>query len=52
VSYIHGLEVLADSRGSVQLGEGTLHGTAAELRGLAAQMLRAAEALESRPRAA
>jgi len=52
VSYVHGLEVLAHPRGGVRLGEGTLHGTAEELRGLAAQMLRAAEALESRSRAA
>ncbi len=52
VSYVHGLEVLADPRGGVRLGEGTLHGTAAELRGLAVQMLRAADALEGRPRAA
>ena len=50
VSYVHGLEVLADSRGGVRLGEGTLHGTAAELRGLAAQLLRAAEAVEGRMR--
>ena len=50
VSYVHGLEVLADSRGGVRLGEGTLHGTAAELRGLAVQMLRAAAAVEGRAR--
>jgi hypothetical protein len=40
VSYVHGLEVLADSRGGVRLGDGTLHGTAVELRALAVQMLR------------
>jgi hypothetical protein len=51
VSYVHGLEVLSGSRGGVRLGEGTLHGTATELRGLAEQMLRAAEVLEGRPSA-
>jgi hypothetical protein len=52
VSYVHGLEVLAHPRGGVRLGEGTLHGTAEELRDLAEQMLRAADALERRPAAA
>ena len=51
VSYVHGLEVLADSRGGVRLGEGTLHGTATELRGLAVQMLRAADAVGGGPTA-
>jgi hypothetical protein len=51
VSYVHGLEVLDGPRGGVRLGEGTLHGTAAELRGLAEQMLRAAAALEGSPAA-
>jgi hypothetical protein len=46
VSYVHGLEVLSDSRGGVRLRDGTLHGTAAELRVLARQMLRAAAVLE------
>jgi hypothetical protein len=52
VSYVHGLEVLAEARGGVRLGDGTLHGTAAELRGLAAQMLRAADVIDSHPQAA
>lgn len=52
VSYVHGLEVLAHPRGGVRLGDGTLHGTAAELRDLANQMLRAAEVLEGGARAA
>ena len=51
VSCVHGLEVLADSRGGVRLGDGTLHGTAAELRTLAVQLIRAAAALEDRARA-
>jgi hypothetical protein len=51
VSYVHGLEVLSDPRGGVRLGDGTLHGTAAELRGLAVQLLRAANAVD-RPTAA
>jgi hypothetical protein len=52
VSYVHGLEVLAHPRGGVRLGDGTLHGTADELRGLAEQILRAADAMEKRPAAA
>ena len=52
VSYVHGLEVLDHPRGGVRLGDGTLHGTADELRGLAAQMLRAADSMDSRKRAA
>ncbi len=47
VSYVHGLEVLEHPRGGVRLGDGTLHGTAAELRGLAVQLLRAAAAVDS-----
>jgi hypothetical protein len=51
VSYVHGVEVLAHPRGGVRLSEGTLHGTAAELRALAVQLLRAANAVD-RPTAA
>ncbi len=46
VSNIRGAEVLAESRGGVQISKTTIHGTAAELRALAVQLLRAAEAIE------
>ena len=51
VSYMHGIEVLSHPRGGVRLGDGTIHGTAAELRALAVQLLRAANAVDP-PRAA
>ncbi|KWX02747.1 hypothetical protein C3Y87_03910 [Carbonactinospora thermoautotrophica] len=46
VSNIRGVEVLSQSRGGVQISKTTIHGTAAELRALAVQILRAAEAIE------
>ena len=50
VSYMHGIEVLSHPRGGVRLGDGTIHGTAAELRALAVQLLCAANAVDP-PRA-
>lgn len=46
VSNICGVEVLAESRRGVQVGRTTIHGTAGELRELAAQILRAAVSIE------
>lgn len=46
VRNIGGIEVLADSRRGVQVGRTTIHGTAGELRELAAQLLRASAATE------
>jgi hypothetical protein len=52
VRVVQGLEVFPPQRrGCVQVSRTTLHGTAAELRALAWQMLRAADVLEDRPRA-
>jgi hypothetical protein len=48
VSNVRGLEVLSGSRGGVQVGRTVIHGTPAELRGLAAQLLRAATRVERR----
>lgn len=47
VSYVRGAEVLSyPRRGGVHLGNGTIHGTAAELRALAIQLLAAAKPLD------
>jgi hypothetical protein len=47
---IHGIEVFSQRRAGVHLGvsKTTIHGTAAELRALAAQMWRAAEEVDPR----
>ena len=50
LSSLRGVEVLSDSRGGVQVGRTVLHGTAGELRVLAAQLLRAAHRVERRSR--
>ncbi|MBO3744879.1 hypothetical protein J5X84_02285 [Streptosporangiaceae bacterium NEAU-GS5] len=48
VSHIRGIEFFADQRrGGVRVAKTTIHGTAAELRALAAQILRAADRLEA-----
>jgi hypothetical protein len=52
VSNVLGIEVLAESRGGVQVGRTTIHGTAGELRELAAQILRAVSVVEAAERAA
>lgn len=52
VSNVLGIEVLAESRGGVQVGRTTIHGTAGELRELAAQILRAVGVVEAAERTA
>ena len=47
VRQFSGIEVMDARRRGVQIGRHTIHGTAAELRALAAQMLRAAELAEA-----
>jgi hypothetical protein len=47
VSNIGGIEVFAESRGGVHVGRTTIHGTAGELRELAAQILRAVGTVEA-----
>jgi hypothetical protein len=52
VRHVQGVEVLPcapQRRGGVQVAKTTIHGTAAELRALAVQMLAAAEAVEPTP---
>lgn len=51
VRHIQGVEVLSLPRQGVQVGSTTIHGTAPELRALAAQMQRAAALLEGSPAA-
>ena len=50
VTNIGGVEVLRESRRGVQVGRTTIHGTAGELRELAAQILRAAGVVEAAER--
>jgi hypothetical protein len=50
VSNVLGIEVLAESRRGVQVGRTTIHGTAGELRELAAQILRAVGVVEATER--
>lgn len=45
VSNFRGVEVLEHPRGGVQVGQTTIHGTVKQLRALAAQLLRAADAI-------
>ena len=49
VSHIHGVEILDRPRTGVRVDRTTIHGTADELRVLAVQMLKAANAMD-RPR--
>jgi hypothetical protein len=49
VRHIQGVEVLPRRRGNVQVAKTTIHGTASELRHLAAQMLRAADLVDPKP---
>jgi len=47
VRQFSGVEVMDDRRHGVQVSKHTIHGTAAELRDLAAQMIRAADLAEA-----
>jgi hypothetical protein len=54
IRHFHGVEVLPAApqrRGGVQVAKTTIHGTAAELRSLAVQLLAAAESVDPTPRA-
>ncbi len=46
IRHLHGAEIFTEPRGGVQVNRTTLTGTAAELRSLSAQLLRAANRLD------
>jgi hypothetical protein len=48
VSHIHGAEIFTQPRGGVRIDRTTIHGTAAELRDLGAQLVAAADRLDGR----
>jgi hypothetical protein len=48
IRHIHGAEIFEQPRGGVRVDRTTLHGTAAEMRQLASQLLAAAHRLERR----